>query len=488
MTGLQSTLTNAHACRILDPQLVFLNHSSVFVNDSREAARVLQEIPSKGELYRLFRLDPHTSDYFSSDGEDFTQHHSALLPHLTSFVASETSSQFAQPLLEFLASHADQTIDIEHTLILFVLDFVCEEFFHYPLQALQGSAQGQRLFECMHAFRQAMFKDGLYPNPLARNVTPEELQRAKDDWKAFVHTLADHITAQLSTQSAHSSSPFFKLWTAVQPPLQLTAEVHSLLQHAYETLAGTLIWSMYTLAKHKRVREKVEAACKGSEGAETASDERGIPEYLYCFLNEVLRRYPVAGNFTVRTPETPFSLLGGMTVPAGVPIHVHMFSLHNTSREWVRPMDIVPERWMSSSASPEERNEDEGETEDNAREKRANVEVELRGISPRQCPFHAKASSSSTTAKQVYDGAGFHPQSLSFFPFSAGTRVCPGRHLSVRFLVHTLYQVIGQYHLDFSDALGWDDDPGISLDSSIMPLNPKILQMRVSRVGGEAGK
>ena len=44
-------------------------------------------------------------------------------------------------------------------------------------------------------------------------------------------------------------------------------------------------------------------------------------------------RYPVTGNMTVRSVNrTDFELVGGYPVPQGVPIHMHMWSLHNTAR------------------------------------------------------------------------------------------------------------------------------------------------------------
>lgn len=67
--------------------------------------------------------------------------------------------------------------------------------------------------------------------------------------------------------------------------------------------------------------------------------------YLHVLRVNVLicmyTRYPVCGNTTVRTVhEDDFQIKRGLsgkstyTVPKGTPIHIPMFSLHNTTRTW----------------------------------------------------------------------------------------------------------------------------------------------------------
>ena len=54
---------------------------------------------------------------------------------------------------------------------------------------------------------------------------------------------------------------------------------------------------------------------------------------LCCDFFVSLNRYPATGNMTVRSVNRPdFELVGGYPVPQGVPIHMHMWSLHNTAR------------------------------------------------------------------------------------------------------------------------------------------------------------
>jgi cytochrome P450 len=129
-------------------------------------------------------------------------------------------------------------------------------------------------------------------------------------------------------------------------------------------------------------------------------------------------RYPVAGNMTVRTPsEAGGTLAGGFEAPSGTPLHVPIFTLQNSTRDWFKPMEFLPKRWM----------DEEGEAP------LAVVDPSGRKVTTRleqpKCPFLAKLAGASAGA---YDGLGFEEGSLSFFPFSAGERSCPGKHLALQ--------------------------------------------------------
>ena len=50
---------------------------------------------------------------------------------------------------------------------------------------------------------------------------------------------------------------------------------------------------------------------------------------------------------TVRTPSHTVSIAGGRyESPASHPIHTPIFTLQNSSRDWLRPKEFIPERWL----------------------------------------------------------------------------------------------------------------------------------------------
>jgi cytochrome P450 len=155
---------------------------------------------------------------------------------------------------------------------------------------------------------------------------------------------------------------------------------------------------------------------------------------------ETMRRYPIVGNMTVRSVNKPdFELVGGYPVPVGVPIHVHMWSLHNTARTWDKPKDFNPDRWM---------------TEDNTIVKGNSGKEEPKGV-PR-CLFmtqnkensSALTKTGTTNKNSLYDGVGHEEGSLSFFPFSAGERNCPARFFSLQIIRKV--SPYPEYHFDYT--------------------------------------
>lgn len=438
-----------------------MNHASVFVNDASEACRVLRNVSTKGSLYEIFRLEPRRSDLLTSDGNEHHKRAQKLAEPLTRLSAEDVIHERMEELRALLEAKGGDVVDIDQILASLSLDLICSVLFRYRLGALQNSEQGVRLKDCLRIFQDAKATKGLYANPLAQPVAPDTLAAAEQDWRAFITLLCDHIQQQ--KDSSHGSDGLLKKLlelanleaVASDTAEVLAAEVHQLLRHSHDLLVGTMTWMVYSLAKHKRLREKVEAALWNHDSAH----RNGFPEYLECFLKEILRRYPAAGNFTVRTVEREaYALLGGAEVPIGSTLHVHMFSLQNTTREWVRPMEILPERWMTTA--------DSGVDEEG-----------LKG--PTHCPF---AASGVDKSMAVYEGAGFQPNALSYFPFSAGDRACVGKSITLQILRQFLVTIVRNFHLNFADALGWENDPGISLEASIVPLNPKVLKIQVVRI------
>ena len=263
-----------------------------------------------------------------------------------------------------------------------------------------------------------------------------------------------------------------------------------------------------------QVREKLEKAILEHQEEESAGKGKGsgkdtglFPEYLDCVLKETLRRYPVTGNMTVRSrisAEDEGSLAGGRAeAPVDVPLHVPMFSLQNTTREWLKPKDFVPERWMATSS--DERS-DPNSTVDDGQAPSSRTTF----CHPR-CPFMCGPGGDAGTGAaglssavnpylgvdgedlSLFSGTGFRPHTLSYFPFSAGPRACPSKSLALQVLRHFLLDIGSRFRLDPVESF-WEDDTGVSAHAVILPLNPKTTRLSVRRivslralVGGEAG-
>lgn len=179
---------------------------------------------------------------------------------------------------------------------------------------------------------------------------------------------------------------------------------------------------------------------------------------------------------TVRTVnKEDFLLTGGYAVPVGTPIHFHMWSLHNTTREWTKPKEFHPERWLDSDEFP--------------------ADAEEGRKSYPSCPFLAAAAKaqglegglgglpSRPRVDAVYEGAGHEPGSLSFFPFSAGERSCPAKGLVLQVLREVVKEIVLTYRLDPSER-SVEEDCGASTNAVITPLLKASTNLLVTAATG----
>jgi cytochrome P450 len=140
-----------------------------------------------------------------------------------------------------------------------------------------------------------------------------------------------------------------------------------------------------------------------------------------------------------------------------------MFSLQNTEREWSKPREFIPERWID--------------------EELASSEQPKKSKHPK-CPFSSFFSSSPSTGSSsvdFYSGVGFTEGALSFFPFSAGDRLCLGKELALQVLRSVLAQVTPQFRLIPFES-SWEEDVGQSVNATILPLMAGSTLFKVKRV------
>ena len=189
---------------------------------------------------------------------------------------------------------------------------------------------------------------------------------------------------------------------------------------------------------------------------------------LNLFLKEVFRRYPSSGNMTVRTVDREDYKLGqGHAVPIGTPIHVHIWTLQNSSREWYKPRDFLPERWATDTSN--KKSTDNNNTSDESKTEALEGQPVL-GYP--QCPFLSnlskhKQTSTTRPLDPAYEGVGFTEGSLSFFPFLTGARACPAKYFAVTAITRVLTYVIPRYRIDPAASF-WEEDPGQSQSAIIV--------------------
>ena len=179
-----------------------MNHSSVFINDSSEAAIVLDELCDKGPIYNAFRFDPAIPDILACDEAASTVRKQALGAALENMKLNQ-SSKILKDFMDILLKHSEcgEPFDMKSLYAYLALDCVCEVVFHYQLDAINGSIEGKQLLQSLSTLLEFQSGQGIYPNPKARKVPTDEVMAAKSMWKAFLQKIVRYMQTEAVTSS-----------------------------------------------------------------------------------------------------------------------------------------------------------------------------------------------------------------------------------------------------------------------------------------------
>ena len=451
-------------------QTVFQQRVSIFISDAKEAARLLKSLLFRGPIYNAYRSDPNTPDMFASDNVDWSLRNENLKPALSSMKIKDTvlesiMNNFENKLKDY--SETSKPLDLNDLAVSLAFDAISAAAFNHELEALKDSTDGQALLNTVRTLTDLNKTQGLnvYYYPDSRKVPEEEIERARLSWRGYLAKIVNilkteteqyklkHGELQPKEHFTHALVDLCNKQGGSFGDKEITAEVSQVLRHGYEMISAQLTWLFYVLYSHPQVRAKLELAVANHK----ATPSNPYPEYLECVIKETFRRYPAAGNFIARTVEEKGLELKGSipaTAPAGTLIQLHMFSIHNTIKQWTEnPQDFNPDRWLNDS---------EGK------------------VTYPKCPFlSAKASSAEGDA--IYDGVGFTPGTLAYFPFSGGARSCPGKGLTLTIMREVLKRTVTKFRLNGINPTS-ELDIGHQLSTSFAVSDKQNTTVKVSRI------
>ncbi|GAU92941.1 hypothetical protein RvY_04952 [Ramazzottius varieornatus] len=134
---------------------------------------------------------------------------------------------------------------------------------------------------------------------------------------------------------------------------ELIANCFVFLLAGYETTANALAFTTYLLAKHPEIQEKLHdvivAAMDTAENVSFEDSAAKLP-YLDAIIKESLRLFPPITGFVMRECGEECRV-NGIVIPAGMAIHVPVWSLHHDPEFWPDPYTFNPERFMPENAS-----------------------------------------------------------------------------------------------------------------------------------------
>lgn len=128
------------------------------------------------------------------------------------------------------------------------------------------------------------------------------------------------------------------------PREQVLAEMKTLFLAGHETSGCAMVWTLYAIAQHVDVRQKLEAELEEVLGGRTptVADLPNLP-YLRQVIDESLRLYPPVWSYPrdVVADDT----IGGYHIPAGSSVILSSYVTHHDRELWENPEALDPERF-----------------------------------------------------------------------------------------------------------------------------------------------
>lgn len=192
--------------------------------------------------------------------------------------------------------------------------------------------------------------------PVMRFFTPKHLVKARKESAQYAY---DKVNKRLAKKDSTRRDFWHYIAQGEQDTGVLAMEEKhnlgaNLIFAGSETTATTLSGCAYLMLKNKRCYEAFVREVRS-----TFKDEKDITilsvaelKYLQAVINETLRVYnAVPGSFP-RVVPTGGETIDGRVIPAGTVVGVHQFATNVSARNFVRPAEFLPERWLEAAQSP----------------------------------------------------------------------------------------------------------------------------------------
>lgn len=187
---------------------------------------------------------------------------------------------------------------------------------------------------------------------------------------------------------------------------QVREQVVTILVAGYETTAAALCWTMYLLAKHPTVADRLRAEIDAVLGKDLPTEDAlNQLSYLTMVLQESMRLYPPAWVIGRRSIEA--DTLGDYEIPANAAIGIYPYLIHRHPQFWSRPDEFDPEHFAPNAVAARSR--------------------------------------------------------FAYFPFGAGTRICIGNHLAMLEMKLCLAMVMQRFTISVPSDFQPTPQPAITL-------------------------
>ncbi|KIP08448.1 hypothetical protein PHLGIDRAFT_23489 [Phlebiopsis gigantea 11061_1 CR5-6] len=308
---------------------------------------------------------PCTTDYNSrvhEDGsrpldslQDFSVHAARRKPW-TKAMSPVNSKNFdpiivqkARELMEELAKHQGQPVNIAHWMMLYGYDFMGHLVFGREFGMLKAGKDNSGLIHGL--------EHGLYSSSMIAHI-PWSLPILQclpigDGGSVTMQRLANDIVRKRQDAGSHAKDIYYYLVSTSSACQELLAEGLLAIIAGADTTAVTLCHFMYFMMRHPEcadsLRREVDAAFPHGDEPTDHSRLANMP-YLNACINETLRLLPPVLTGLQREVQrgSDGAMIGPYFVPGGTPVSIHVYSLHRNPEEFSPlPDTFWPERWLT---------------------------------------------------------------------------------------------------------------------------------------------
>jgi cytochrome P450 len=128
-------------------------------------------------------------------------------------------------------------------------------------------------------------------------------------------------------------------------PMEVKSDSYIFLFAGHETTASQLMWTLYLLATHPEIQEKlyqeVNHVCGDREQLDFEDYEK--LKYALCVIRESMRVHPPVASVLKEAEKE--DVVGGYTIPAKSMLTIQFYSVHHDPRYWSEPEKFIPERF-----------------------------------------------------------------------------------------------------------------------------------------------
>ena len=195
-----------------------------------------------------------------------------------------------------------------------------------------------------------------FPEYLPANIV-FKYRRAMDIIEQTIHAeIAHHAAIAHSTARKDTPESFTSMFSEAAYPdgsrmttAQIRDELLSFMSTGYETIGDALGWTLYLLAEHPRIDQRVaDELCQVL--GERVPRVEDIPKLVYTrkVLEESMRLYPPTWIF-VRMALRDDRLPSGPTIRRGSKIYLCQYVMHRDARYFPEPERFDPERFSEAA-------------------------------------------------------------------------------------------------------------------------------------------